>query len=52
MGKPIPDSIHIERMQLAEGKGLKLSRGPDSRSLNGKDARMAEMMRGVFGMPE
>ena len=51
MGKPIPDSIHRKRTESATGKGLSLSRGPDPRSFNKSQGRIAEMMRSVLGMP-
>ncbi|KAH8743775.1 hypothetical protein F5883DRAFT_33019 [Diaporthe sp. PMI_573] len=51
MGKPIPDSIHKSRTESAAGKGLRLSRGPDSRSLNRSHGDIAEIMCLALGMP-
>ena len=34
MGKAIPNRVHHERVNSPAGKGLKLSRGPDPRSIS------------------
>ena len=52
MGKAIPNSIHNERINSPAGKGLKLSRGPDPRSISrgSVGTGITEMMRGVLGL--
>ncbi|KAH9936540.1 uncharacterized protein B0H18DRAFT_325782 [Fomitopsis serialis] len=48
MGKPLPDSIYRE--QSGTRMGLKLRRGPDSRSFNPALAAMAVKGRSAFGL--
>lgn len=54
MGKAIPDSVHNERINSPAGKGLKLPRGPDPRSISrgSVGTNITEMMRGVLGLPD
>lgn len=54
MGKAVPNSIHNERVKSAAGRGLRLPRGPDPRSIDryGGEAIIAETMRKVLGLPD
>lgn len=54
MGKAIPNSIYDERINSPAGKGLKLSRGPDPRSISrgSLGTNITEMARGLLGLPD
>ena len=52
MGKPLPEDIYRTFSRSATGKGLSLSRGPDSRSFNPSVGKIAKMMREVIGMDD
>lgn len=51
-GKAIPNSVHNERINSPAGKGLKLSRGPDPRSISPASFGITEMARGLIGLPD
>lgn len=50
MGKRIPDELDNKRMMSAAGRGLKLSRGPDPRSINRIEGGIAEAAREILGL--
>jgi hypothetical protein len=50
MGKPVSAHILSKRQRSQRAQGLTLRNGPDPRSLDPTAGRMAEVMRGVYGM--
>lgn len=50
MGKPVSDKILRKSRRSQRAKGITLRSGPDPRSLDPMAGRIAEMMRGMYGM--